>query len=197
MFFDNNGDGAFTSGEPVIPGGAVRFRHSASVRPTSAGLLRAEDLLPYYRYTVHVDPTQLPNPLWLPEYDTFSFVSDPNSFKAIDIPFYAGGVVEGRLQDAGEPGQHHMAGLRVQLRRLDGTVTRAVETFSDGAFYAIGVPPGDYEARLDEDQLRRIGRVAEPPSRRFTVRALPDGDAVSEIDFMLRPALAPASGERP
>jgi hypothetical protein len=90
-----------------------------------------------------------------------------------------------------------MAGLRVQLRRLDGTVMRAVETFSDGAFYAIGVPPGEYEARLDEDQLRRIGRVADPPSRRFTVRTLPDGDAVSEIDFMLRPAPTPASGDRP
>jgi hypothetical protein len=186
MYFDENADGAFTPGEPVIPGGAVRFRESASVRATRGGLLRAEDLVAYRRYTVHVDPSQLPNPLWLPQFDSFSFVSEPNSFKIIDIPFYAGGVVEGRIADSRQPAQVNLGGLRVQLRPLGGATPRTVTTFSDGTFYVMGVPPGEYEAVLEAAQLQRLDRGIDLPARRFTVRALPEGDSVEGINFQLQ-----------
>jgi hypothetical protein len=61
-------------------------------------------------------------------------------------------------------------------------------TFSDGTFYHMGVPPGQYTLEPDAAQLELLGVKAEPATRSFEVRESSSGDVVERPDFGLVPA---------
>jgi hypothetical protein len=59
-----------------------------------------------------------------------------------------------------------------------------ITTFGDGAFYAMGVRPGDYELRLDR-MPGESATVAAAPLR-FSVPADPDGATVAGLVLTVR-----------
>ena len=63
---------------------------------------------------------------------------------------------------------------------------RRITTFTDGAFYALGIKPGDYELAVDESVLALLG-LAAPPVR-FTVSpadAAGEGDRIDAVVLRL------------
>ena len=55
-----------------------------------------------------------------------------------------------------------MAGVKLLLTRRGSREVRILFTFSDGAFYLIGVKPGEYELSAEERRLARMGLHGEP-----------------------------------
>lgn len=188
-FIDANGNGTFDTGEQIIPEVDVRFRQAIPTHRSADGVIRTSDLLAYNRYSVSVDQSSIRNPLWIPKFDSFSFIADPNQFKSIDIPFYVAGELSGKVhrQSGGEP--HPVSGLRVHVDQVDGDYGTTLSTFSDGSFYYLGLPPGMYEARVDSAQLEILSATSAPIVRRFEVRTTKMGDIVEGIDFSLEPVL--------
>lgn len=188
FFLDADGDGAYDDGERPVDGASVRFRQPVSLRADGPGVIRVHQLLAYARYSAEVDDAAVANPLWTPKFRSFSFVAEPNVYKPIDIPFYTAGVVEGAVTRAATG--DGVGGLDVHVRALDaGSFRDTLHTFSDGAFYRMGVPPGRYEVELDPAQLQRLGVAAEPARRTFEVEALAEGDVVADLDFVLLPSV--------
>jgi hypothetical protein len=89
-------------------------------------------------------------------------------------------------------GPRPVAGLRLQfVNRQDGRRFGAT-TFSDGEFYLLGLPPGDYEVSIPEDARRAFGVRAADSELRFSV-TLADGWAQAPF---LAIELVPASSRQ-
>jgi hypothetical protein len=130
---------------------------------------------------VRVIADRVPHPLWLPRDPSFSFIAEPNGFKTIPVPFYVSGLVDGmvRAHRADGPG---LPGMQLIIR-ADGAVIAETRTFSDGTFYHMGLPAGDYTLEVNAEQLLALGMTAQP--LHFTVRASRDGDFISDLSLVV------------
>jgi hypothetical protein len=82
-----------------------------------------------------------------------------------------------------------MGGVSLLLTDLKTGRTRSLTTFSDGAFYAIGIKPGDYELTVSPQVLARLNMVAQP--LRLNMPALMDGASVTGLDIQLTAIAGP------
>jgi len=72
--------------------------------------------------------------------------------------------------------------LRLTDRRSG--IRRALVTFNDGAFYLMGVKPGEYELTVEEQVLDALAMDAEPV--RFTLAPTPNGIGKSDLELRLK-----------
>jgi len=187
LFLDTDADARFDEGEPLVEGGRLVFGQPAPLEAAGAGVIRATDLIPYYRYSARVDLTGVRNPLWVPRYETFSFITEPDRYKRLEIPFYASGQVEGTVSRLVGSVGTGLGGVTVHLTQVDGPGQRTVQTFSDGTFYDMGLMPGRWQAVVDQAQLRALGATVSPEARIFEVAGGLDGDFVEGVDFTVVP----------
>ncbi len=97
MFLDSNGNGCRDSNEAAVDA-SVGLQNAAAFQKKENGIIKLWDLLPYQRYNIDIRDAALENNLWAPKYTSFSFVTDPNSLKLIDVPFVPVGLIEGKCR---------------------------------------------------------------------------------------------------
>lgn len=182
VFLDENGDGRRQAGEPPLPDVLVLAGFTSAVSDSS-GRYRLWDLPSFESVVVTLDSTSLASPLWVPAYGSVSIETGPNRFRGLDIPIVPGGVIEGSLVRQTPSGTAPMAGAKLLLKRRGSREVRTLFTFSDGAFYLIGVKPGEYELSADGDFLSRLGLKGEPLS--FAMPASADGATVDGLELRL------------
>jgi hypothetical protein len=183
VFLDQNDDGRLDAGEPLLPDVRVRAGFSSAVSDSS-GRYRVWDLPAFEPVVVTVDSASLASPLWIPTYGSVSVETGPNRFRTVDIPVVPGGVIEGTLIRQAPGGPVPVAGMRLLLRRKGSREVRSLVTFSDGAFYLMGVKPGEYLLSADAETLSRLGLAGEPLA--FTMPASVDGATVEGLALELR-----------
>jgi len=192
MFVDNNNSGEFNDGDELIEETAIRIERAGSAVRTEKGITYLSQLQPYRQYNMTVNKSAIRNPLLVPLVESFSFVTDPNQYKILDIPLYMSGVIEGQvLREAGDAAMG-VAGLRLILEQTDnpeGTDPYRAEfrTFSDGSFYAYEVHPGKYQLQVDPAQLELLNAVAEPGILEFEIEASSEGDYIDDLIIIIRP----------
>ncbi|HKG94823.1 MAG TPA: OmpA family protein [Gemmatimonadaceae bacterium] len=192
VYLDENVNGRFDAGEPVIPEVYVRVGQSGALTD-SAGVFRVWDVVPYEPVALQVDSLSLPSPLWVPATAAASISLAPNRFLPYEVAIVAGGTVEGRVVQEVGGRRSGVGGVRLTLREVGGADAdrgrRPLTTFSDGDFTDMPLRPGEYEAAVDQSVLRQLGATAAPV--RFTVRAVPDGDRVTGVELLLVPNAPP------
>jgi hypothetical protein len=186
MYVDNNNDGRFDKGDEVIRDGTVTLRQAVSSQLSSDGIMREWNLLPYTQYSADIDLSSIKNPLLIPKMKSFSFVTDPNSYKPIDIPFFAGGIVDGTVLKIEGESTSAVPGLTLEIRGIDSDIRKTISVFSDGTFYYMGLPPGKYEASVDSSQLSVLDVYADPAILTFEVKPTKNGDYVEGLKILLR-----------
>jgi len=82
-----------------------------------------------------------------------------------------------------------MGGVPLVLTDLKTGRAKSLTTFSDGAFYAIGIKPGDYELTVSPQVLTRLSMAAQPI--RLNMPAVTDGASVTGLDIQLTPIPTP------
>ncbi len=183
VFLDQNGDGRWEAGEPLLPD--VRVQAGFSSAPSdSAGRYRVWDLPSFEPVLVTVDSGSLASPLWVPAYGSVSLETGPNRFRGLDVPIVPGGVMEGRVMRETPAGAAPVPGVKLWLTRRGSREVRALVTFSDGGFYVMGVKPGEYELSADAETLSRLGLGGEPLA--FAMPASTDGATVEGLELRLR-----------
>ncbi len=186
MYVDNDNNGICDSGDEVIKGGTVTLRQAVSSEVSGDGIAREWNLLPYTQYSADIDLASIRNPLLIPKIRSFSFITDPNSYKPIDIPFFAGGIVDGTVLKIEGKTATAIPGLTLEIRTISADFQKSVVIFSDGTFYYMGMPPGKYIAYVDSSQLSMLGIVADPAVLTFEVRPTKSGDYVEGLQILLR-----------
>ncbi len=182
VFLDENGDGRWQAEEQTLPDVRVLAGFSSAVSDSS-GRYRVWDLPSFEPVVVTIDSTSLASPLWVPTYGSVSLETGPNRFRSLDIPIVPGGVIEGRVVRRAPDGEAPVAGVELILKRRGSREGRTLATFSDGAFYLIGVRPGEYELSVDGDVLARLGLDGKPLS--FTMPGSVEGATVEGLELRL------------
>ncbi len=186
MFVDNNNNGIYDKGDQVINDGSVTLRQAVSSEVSGSGIIREWNLLPYTQYSADVDLGSIKNPLLIPKQKSFSFVTDPNSFKPIDIPFFAGGIMDGTVLKVEDKSETAIPGLTIEIRSDSTGFQRTISVFNDGSFYYMGLPPGSYEAYVDSSQLSMLGLIADPAILNVVIKPTKSGDYVEGLKILLR-----------
>ena len=170
VFMDLNRDnGRYDKEEPVVPGVRVQVGIS-SAASDSRGLYQVWDVSPYESAYVAVDTTSLASPLWVPAWEAIAVDPNPNRFRTVDGAATAGRGDRGKGVIRATPeGEVPVAAAQLVLRHLPTGKTRIITTFTDGAFYAIGIRPGDYELRISGQTAEAIG--GDAVVLRFTLPA--------------------------
>jgi hypothetical protein len=187
LFVDNNNSGTYDQGDEIIPYRAVRLDRSAKVNVGSDGILRISQLQSYFRYNLEVNRNALPNPLLVPAKDQFSFVTDPNRYKRIEIPFYRTGIIDGMVYMERDGRLQPQGGLRLLLTGLDRDFNETIRNFSDGGYYSMDLPPGRYTIEVDPSQLQFLNGHQKGGPLHFEIRTLSEGDFVENLDIHILP----------
>ena len=185
MFVDENNSDTYDEGEEVIPGSAITLQKASARKVKTDGVERLTQLQPYRRYYFQVNEAKINNATLMAKYRKFSIVTDPNRFKQIEIPFFTSGIIEGRVDRIRDGEFVPISGLRIHVKNDDGTYSATLRTFSDGSFYSMEIPPGTYEAQIDDSQLKFLGMTSSPETISFTVKADPNGDYIEGLNFLL------------
>jgi len=186
VFLDQNADGEYQEGEPLISGARVIIGRGFGVSDAK-GRYRFWDLVPFEPTPVHLDSVTLPSPLWIPSFAMAAVELSPNRYRRLDIPVVAGGVIEGRVTWADSSQSSH-AGITAGVvltatHRVTGEV-RTLTTFSDGSFYSMGIRPGEWTLTIEARCLEFLEAAVDPID--FTIRADEDGDSVSGLEIVIR-----------
>ena len=186
VFLDENADGVQNAGERGLAGVRVRVGTSTAVSD-SDGEFRVWDIVPFEPVTVQVDSLSLSSPLLVPAFASALLEPGPNRFRGLNIPVVQAGVVEGRVSREEGGRRIGVAGVTLQLsdRRRGAATALRFTTFSDGAFYVLGVKPGDYDLTVDAAVLDALQATAAP--LRVTLAPTPNGVGASGLEVELRP----------
>src|SRR2546430_13481747 len=152
VFLDENADGVQNPGERGIPGVRVRVGTSTAVSDSN-GEFRVWDIVPFEPVSVQVDSLSLSSPLLVPAFASALLEPGPNRFRGLNIPVIQAGVVEGRVSREAGSGRVGVPGVTLRLTDRRTGATQRFTTFSDGAFYVLGVKPGDYDLAGDSAVL--------------------------------------------
>jgi len=159
------------------------------VATDSSGRYLIWDLEPYEPVDVEVDSLSLPSPLWAPTFGLVSVEPGPNSFRNLDLAIAPGGTIDGRVLRETIEGMKGMGGVPLVLTDLKTGRTRSLTTFSDVAFYAIGIKPGDYQLTVSPQILTRLSMAAQPI--RLSIPVVMDGASVTGLYIQLTSIPAP------
>ena len=184
VFLDENADGVQNPGERGIPGVRVRVGTSTAVSDSN-GEFRVWDIVPFEPVSVQVDSLSLSSPLLVPAFASALLEPGPNRFRGLNIPVVQAGVVEGRVSHEAGSGRVGVPGVTLRLTDRRTGATQRFTTFSDGAFYVLGVKPGDYDLAVDSAVLDALQATAAP--LRVTLAPTANGVGVSGLEVELRP----------
>ncbi len=188
VFLDLNGDTRRQADEPSAPGTRLLVG-SRWVTADDEGRYQVWGVPPWEEILISVDTTSLASPWWTPGYPASAVTPTPSLVRSVDVPIVIGGVIEGNLLLEGPSSQPLERPLPIVLVELGRGTRTIVESFSDGSFYRMGLPPGRYEATVEDAVLNRLGLKAKPihfelrPSR----SAGDPGPTVSGLRLVLQP----------
>lgn len=199
LFVDNSATGTFEpeKGDEILPYNAIRIDRSSQARIGSDGKIRLTQLESFYRYNVQINRNNIPNAMIAPAIDNFSFVTDPNNYKQIEIPFYRTGVIEGQVSILRNGILEGRGGLRLFIKGLDNNFNQTIRTLHGGGFYALDMPPGRYTMEVDPVQLDFLDVVARDGVLNFRIETRPEGHFLSDLEHILIPVTDEKDSELP
>ncbi|MFN2572444.1 MAG: hypothetical protein ABR537_12685 [Gemmatimonadales bacterium] len=180
VFMDENANGIRDVGEPAI-GNARVLVGTLAARSDSNGAYHVWDLVPFEPVVVTLDSLSLESPMLVPLFARTSIVPGPNRYRSLDIPVVEAGIIEGRVTRAGVG----VGGATLLLTDRRTGAGRALITFNDGAFYLMGVKPGEYELTVAAQVLDALAVDAEP--LRFNLTPTASGIGRSDLEIKLTP----------
>lgn len=168
VFVDRDGNGAFTSGDDVVPNARIVVG-SVQVEADSLGRYRLWGLQPYGVVAVAVDSTRTPDPSWTTSAAELLVRPVPNTARRFDVPLIQTSELIGAI--TADDDVTTVGGLTLTITNTrSGDVLTAL-TFSDGQFYVSRVRPGSYRLAVAQSSLDALGAIADPPHLDFTIPA--------------------------
>ncbi len=193
MFVDNDNSGNYTRGDNLLPYRAVEIDRVGTMQVGKDSILRLNQLQSFYRYNLSVNRNAIPDPTLVPIKDKFSFVTDPNRYKRIEIPFYRGGIAEGIVYIEHEGQKYGQGGLRLKVRKKGDESDKTIRTFGDGGFYITDLSPGHYSINVDPSQLAMLN-LLQIKQAEFEIEVRAEGHYIETLEIIVKQE-QPDSGE--
>ncbi|WP_316979678.1 MSCRAMM family protein [Shumkonia mesophila] len=170
VFIDEDNDGAFDDGEPLIPDARLVAAGQRKSDPTGEdGRVLMTGLSGYRPTDIAVDPGSLEDPFWVPQPEGISIVPRPGSTATHDFAVVSTGEVDGTVFRVIGGKARPVSGAVVQLVGEKGEVVRTERSAYDGFYLFQFVPPGRYRVRVDPMQLHELDLIeADTPAVEIT-----------------------------
>ncbi len=186
FFVDNNGSGAYDEGDELLPYKAFKLDRTAITIVGRDSIIRLNQLQSYHKYTLTINRNALSDPTLVPLHEKYTIIMDPNQHKRIEIPFYRGGIVEGNIYVEKNGEFKGLGGLRLRITGLDSKYETELRTFSNGAYYAMDIPPGRYKIEVDPVQLEILNATYRDEALLFEIKPNASGDVLEHQDIYLK-----------
>lgn len=184
-FLDINFNDSRDPGEPLITGLELRINGGRFLTRSKDSLTRVMDLEPYTSYLLEMNNTGFENIAWQLRDKTLEIFIDPNQFKRIEIPVYPMGEINGMVYLQDSTSVKAQGRILVNIYTENGVLKKQVMSERDGYFTFLGLPPGNYYAAIDTEQLQKISMTATPQRIEFTIESSEWGDIVDGLDFVI------------
>lgn len=184
-FLDLNWNGVRDEGEPKVFGLEVRVSGGRTRYNERDTLTRVYDLQPYTEYLVTLDGSKLDNISWKLSNKTLSVKVDPNQFKRLDIPIVVMGEASGQVYKRDDNTLRGQGRITVHFYNKDTVLYATTMSEQDGYFSYIGLPPGDFLAAVDPQQMEKLDMTASPGFIPFTIQPSIDGDFIYDLEFTI------------
>jgi hypothetical protein len=132
---------------------AVAGRHEET---DELGRFATWELYPYEDSYIEVSRLAFDDPRLVPLNDQITVSPTPNSYQAVPVPIVIGAEISGYVVLNG----FGLPGVPVELRNLTIGRTITLVTYSDGAFYSVSIPPGEYDITVPDEILEAVGATA-------------------------------------
>ncbi len=187
-FLDLNQNGVLDDDEQMVLLSSVKVSGGRAIISEKDSIVRISDLNSFVNYMVEFNNNDLDNIGWRFKHKTYQVLVDPNQFKRVYVPIIVMGEATGMVYiNKGETSK----GIgRITLQIFDKKGNKVAETMSesDGYLSYLGLPPGQYDACLDPEQLEKLNLTVSPICKTFTIKATKYGDIVIGLEYTLTPA---------
>jgi hypothetical protein len=184
-FLDYNCNGHHDKGEPKTWGLKLKIKGCSRPSMDSDTIIRAVNMEPYRNYTVLINPNSFDNIGWQIEKKTLRIEVTPNQLKHVEIPVKVVGEVAGMVYHRDGNSQNGIGRVLVNFYNSDSTRIARTLTEVDGYFSYLGLQSGEYTARIDSAQLRKLDLTASPKAIPFLIKRTLDGDYIDGLEFVL------------
>jgi len=184
-FLDINFNDTRDAGEPLITGLELRINGGRFLTRSKDSLTRVMDLEPYTSYLLEMDNTGFENIAWQLRDKTLEIFIDPNQFKRIEIPVYPMGEINGMVYLQDSTSLKAQGRILIDIFTENDVLKKRVMSERDGYFTFLGLPPGNYYATINAEQLQKIKMTATPERIEFTIESSEWGDIIDGLDFVI------------
>ncbi|MBK7883951.1 MAG: hypothetical protein IPJ81_09180 [Chitinophagaceae bacterium] len=189
-YLDINCNGKRDRGEPKVAGLNFTVNGGRVEQNLKDTVIQITGLEAYTNYFIKMDKASFDNVAWKISHPTVSVVVEPNYLKVLEIPVAVMGEASGMIY-LNDIAQSKKSKGRVLINFYDHNSNLVGRTISeaDGYFSFLGLAPGAYTARIDENQLQNLRMISYPASIPFEIKPDNEGDVVEKLEFDLIPLL--------
>jgi hypothetical protein len=184
-YLDINCNGHHEKGEPRVPGLNIRLNGGRIEVDNKDTTIRVMDLEPYINYYVELDRNSFDNIAWQLTKKSMSIAINPNQYRLVEVPISVVGEVSGMVYMQGTQGKFGQGRIIVCFYDKESRLVARTVSEAEGYFNFLGLAPGNYTARIDTAQLRKLHMVSHPENEPFTIARSKDGDVVDDLEFVL------------
>ena len=181
-FLDFNGNGVKDKNEQKVSKVSVFIKGGTLKKNVKDTTIVALNLRPYKKYNVVVNDKYVDNISWRPKHKTYQISAMPSELKTIYIPFNVAGEVAGYVYLNKQNSKKGMYGLKVEILKNNKIIATTL-TEVDGYFSYLGLPPGNYTAKINSEQLNKLNLKTISKKQNFSIKQTIDGDFVDHIKF--------------
>jgi hypothetical protein len=185
-FLDLNGNSLRDPGESRVVGLKININGGRVEYNKQDSVIRIFDLEPYVSYFIELDRFSFDNIAWQMKLKNISVLVDPNQFKLVEIPISVMSEAAGMVNLTGPGGDKGLGRITVEFYKSSGVFFAKTLSEPDGYFSLLAFPPGDYIARIDTAQVRKLNMTVTPASIPFTMDRSANGDVKDGLEFTLR-----------
>ena len=182
-FVDVNFNGVHDKGEPFAEKLNVRCSGGKVCYREKDPIVRIYRLEPFVDYTVTIDESNFDNIAWRVSEKNIKVCTDPNQFKKISVAVLPVGEVSGMVTED-TPDGRGIGRILVNIVTPNGKMVTKMQSEFDGFFSYLGLPPGNYIAKIDSVQLSKLNMTA--PEIPFVIHENAEGDIIDIGSIVLK-----------
>ncbi len=185
-FLDLNNNGKYETNEPKVPDLAIRTSGGRVNNSTKDTVIYIYDLPAHSQQYLEFSDDNFENIAWGVKFKSIAVSVEAHKFKAVFLPIIIRGEISGRVVHIDINEEKGLPGIKIHLKKKDGSFEKTIMSTYDGYFDYLGLLPGSYVANIDAQQLKRLSINHELGSTEFEIRPLMEGDFIDDMDFILR-----------
>jgi len=184
-FLDTNGNGVKDPGEKSVQGVGFMANGASQPRTTGAdGVAFLTNLPGDLDVNLSVNTSTLEDPLMRSSTPGLRITPRQGHVVVVDVPLVLFGEVTGSTYLKRESTSHELAGLLLELVDANGKTVKSIRTSFDGFYSLSDIPPGTYQLRASEADLRRLGLAPMAPK---AVTITHEGTVLDGFDLVFTP----------